>query len=356
MAMSGPVFELPGKVDHYLGILSKVYMMEGKKLKLSIIVNAQINVIEGTFHDNWNGGIDGHSLILTIPQDLFLSILDDRNKLEDEICKDINKLHAPESEHIADVTFEMLPQAETDWRVESGALAVRRRVIPLAESKKIWGDSGFRVFLSHKTEVKKETAKLKAGLRLFGISAFVAHEDIHPTKKWQDEIESALDSMDAFVALLTKDFHESKWTDQEVGYAVAKGVPIIAVRLGLDPYGFIGKFQGLSCGWDEAPFQITSLLIQQPKMVDAYIKAIFACNSFDNGNTLAGLLPLIESLTMEQADEMASHYGKNQDLYGSWGFNGAKPSLYGLGLAHHLTRITCKKYAETDLWTIERAK
>src|ERR1017187_10492011 len=93
MAASEPKFELPGKVEHYLGILSKVYKREGKNLKLSIIVNARINVIEGTYHDNWNGGIDGHSVILAIPQELFLSLLDSRAPLESEICKDINKLH-----------------------------------------------------------------------------------------------------------------------------------------------------------------------------------------------------------------------------------------------------------------------
>ena len=154
MATSEPRFELPGKVEHYLGILSKVSQREGKSLKLSIIVNARINVIEGTFHDNWNGGIDGHSVIATLPQDLFLSVLDSREQLESEICHDINKLHTSESEHITDVTFEMLPQADTDWRLESGAMENPRRTIAPERSTKIWGYSGYRVFLSHKTEVK----------------------------------------------------------------------------------------------------------------------------------------------------------------------------------------------------------
>ncbi len=41
MADSSFHFELPGKVEHYLGILSKVYKREGQNLKLSIIVNAK---------------------------------------------------------------------------------------------------------------------------------------------------------------------------------------------------------------------------------------------------------------------------------------------------------------------------
>src|ERR1017187_3416876 len=118
------------------------------------------------------------------------------------------------------------------------------------------------MFLSHKSEVKKETAILKDALRLFGIAAFVAHEDIHPTKEWQDEIENALATMDGFVALITSSFHESDWTDQEVGYALARSVPIIAVRLERDPYGFLAKFQALTANWESAPEGIVKLLIK----------------------------------------------------------------------------------------------
>jgi hypothetical protein len=356
MATSGSRFELPGKVEHYLGILSKVYKREGKNLKLSIIVNARINVIEGTYHDNWNGGIDGHSVILTFPQDLFLSVLDNRAQLESEICKDINKLHTPESEHIADVTFEMLPQVETDWRLESGAMENPRRTIAPERSTRIWGDSGFRVFFSHKSEVKKQTAALKESLKLYGIASFVAHEDIAPTKEWQNEIEAALESMDAFVALLTKEFHESLWTDQEVGYAFARGVPIIAVGMGRDPYGFIGKFQGLRCTWAEAPNKIASLLIKHSRMLSAFNEALPKCRNFDEGLKLALLLPEIESLTLQQADQMMKANNMNPELSGCWGFSGAKGSRYGKGLAYHLSRLTGRKYSRIGNGQVERSE
>jgi hypothetical protein len=208
--------------------------------------------------------------------------------------------------------------------------------------------------LSHKTEVKVETAALKAGLKLFGVSCFVAHEDIAATKEWQNEIETALESMDAFVALLTDNFHESKWTDQEVGYAVAKGVPIIAVRLGSDPYGFIGKFQALRCKWTEAPLKVAHLLITHPKMLNAYIAALPHCENFEDGLKLADLLPKIASLTLAQADQMAKAHNTNPQLLGCWGFSGAKSSQYGKGLAFHLTRATGQRYVRDDDWIIKR--
>jgi hypothetical protein len=76
-----------------------------------------------------------------------------------------------------------------------------------------------------------------------GISGFVAHNDIEPTREWQTEILKALETCDALVALLHPEFHASAWTDQEVGYAMGRGIPVCAVRLDSSPYGFIGRYQ-----------------------------------------------------------------------------------------------------------------
>lgn len=108
-----------------------------------------------------------------------------------------------------------------------------------------WEPNHFRLFLSHLSSFKKQIGKLQSALAKYGISAFVAHVDIEPTKEWQDEIEAGLYSMDALAAILMPGFKESNWTDQEVGIAIGRGVLVIPVIRGLDPYGFIGKFQGL---------------------------------------------------------------------------------------------------------------
>jgi hypothetical protein len=200
------------------------------------------------------------------------------------------------------------------------------------------------VFLSHIAKVKKEAAQMKEQLALFGVSAFVAHADIKPTQRWQDEIKRALVSMDAFVALFTATFHKSYWTDQEVGFALARGVPLIAMKLGCDPYGFIAKYQALACGWEGAPLELVKLLIKHPRMLDAYINAVPECSSFDQGNKLAEVLPCIEALTREQAERLVSAFNKNNQLQGSYEFNGTKEWKFGPGLAAHLTRLTGKKH------------
>lgn len=337
-------YELAAHIEHYLAALSKLYAREGHRQKLEIIVNSQIRVHEAWSSDNLNGGTYGHAIFFAVPEELYLSIVRQRDDLQKEISADLNKIHNVQNEFIAEVFLEMETVAERDWRKESGALQTRRPAISDAASRRIWAEGYYRLFLSHKTEVKKEAATLKTRLAISGISSFVAHEDIRPTKEWQDEIENALASMDAFVALLTEDFHDSLWTDQEVGFAVARGVPIIAVRLGQDPYGFIGKFQALSCTWKEAPGKLLALLINQPRMLDAYVSAVQSCSSFDNGNFLAEALPEIKDPSAEHIRGLVSAFNDNDELKGSFGFNGTKSRYYGDGLAAHLARITGRKY------------
>ena len=108
-----------------------------------------------------------------------------------------------------------------------------------------WSGSSARVFLSHLASMKVATTQLREELSKFGITVFVAHVNIEPTKEWQVEIESALATMDGLIALLAPGFKESNWCDQEVGVAIGRRLPIVSVRIGLDPYGFIGKYQAV---------------------------------------------------------------------------------------------------------------
>ena len=346
-------FELPKNIEHYLSVLSKLYAQDGKRQFQEIIVNAQMRVHEAWSSDNWNGGSYGHALFLILPEPLFLSSVKKKDDIRNQIKEDLNKLHNEQNEFIEEVFLEMEVAEDHEWRKESGLLVAGKRVVPPDATKRIWGDDGFRVFLSHKSEVKKETAALKDGLRLFGISCFVAHEDIHPTQAWQDEIENALASMEGFVALMTDSFHDSDWTDQEVGYAVARGVPIIAVRLGKDPYGFIGKFQALSSTWLAAVEDIVKILIKNDQILSAYIQALRNCPSWDSGNTLAKVLPGIEKLTASQIDALVAAYNETSELRGSFGFNGTKPNAYGSGLVSYLNRLGNRQFKYSSNWLIE---
>jgi hypothetical protein len=109
-----------------------------------------------------------------------------------------------------------------------------------------WKDTTlFRIFISHISKDKDKATRLKACLEPYAISAFVAHEDIHPTLEWQIEVERALYVMDAFIAIHTEGFSQSFWTQQEIGFAVGQGVKIISFKMGEDPTGFVSRRQAL---------------------------------------------------------------------------------------------------------------
>jgi hypothetical protein len=75
-------------------------------------------------------------------------------------------------------------------------------------------------------------------LQQLEIDGFVAHKDIEPDEEWQHEIESALSTCHALVGLLHEGFAKSTWTQQEVGWALGRGVPVLMVALDEIPTGF----------------------------------------------------------------------------------------------------------------------
>lgn len=120
--------------------------------------------------------------------------------------------------------------------------AIFSQVVP----PKNWQDTkGFRLFISHISKDKLKATRLKDALAKYDITGFVAHEDIHPTLPWQDEIERALQTMDALIAVHTVGFSASIWTQQEIGYALGRGTKVISFKMGENPTGFIGKHQAL---------------------------------------------------------------------------------------------------------------
>jgi hypothetical protein len=137
---------------------------------------------------------------------------------------------------LLDVAHQLGLDVESDERYNALAASV---------DSKYWLIDHFRVFISHVHTAKLQAGGLRQALQRYAISAFVAHEDIETSDEWQEEILRALMSMDAFVAILTSDFNSSKWTDQEVGIAVARNVLLIPINKGENPYGFLSKFQAL---------------------------------------------------------------------------------------------------------------
>lgn len=184
-----------------------------------------------------------------------------------------------------------------------------------------WKPGHFKLFISHLSTFKEKTSLLKNDLEKYGISAFVAHEDIEPTKQWQDEIEKGLFTMDALCAILMPGFKESNWTDQEIGVAIGRKLLVIPIRKGLDPYGFIGKYQGYQSHnkkiheVGESIFQIIS---KNPKTKNKYLNIIcelfLMSNSFEDGLNRIKIINKIEHISSDKVQQIHTRIIENKNL------------------------------------------
>lgn len=317
-------FKLPGKIDSYLATLNRHYEEEGESTLQEIVVNGVVTVEEESYYDGLDGGIYGHTLTLTLSEDLYLKCLKDKDKGQYRICKDINDLNNTRDEYINEVFIEMEPIEADRWRENSGVLRspVAAYSVPSNALEQIWGNGHLRIFLSHKATCKEDATKLKEALTRYGISCFVAHEDIEPTKEWQKEIERALFSMDVLVALLTVDFHDSSWTDQEVGVAIGRGIIHITIRLGIDPYGLMGKGQGLGgCELGDPQGMATKIfgilckrMPDKSRLFEAALSTYASSGSWaQSGWYVEQLLANFESLTVSQVERVMDAYRTNDE-------------------------------------------
>lgn len=189
------------------------------------------------------------------------------------------------------------------------------------EESRFWVPGYLRLFISHLSEHKLKATRLKDALKKYAVSCFVAHEDINPTLEWQGEIEKALASMDALAAILTPGFHDSNWTDQEVGFALGRGTLVVPLRDGLDPYGFVGKLQGVpSQGRTvaqvaDAVFQaLASNSATKNKMASALVDQVVAAPTSVLGLQFFRSLRRVETLSESHLERLRDNVGGNSAL------------------------------------------
>lgn len=189
-----------------------------------------------------------------------------------------------------------------------------------------WAKGQFRLFLSHVSTDKILCSNLKIGLARFGISCFVAHEDIEPTREWVEEIERALASCDALVAILSQGFKESNWTDQEVGYCHARRVLIVSVRQGLDPYGFIQRYQAVNGNGKEPTVvarELYDILAKHERtsarMAEAIVGVFEESHSYANAKENVQLLLNVKAWTPELLRRVEAAVEANNQNRDAWG-------------------------------------
>ncbi len=189
-----------------------------------------------------------------------------------------------------------------------------------------WRKRMFRVFVTHLAAEKMLAAQLQEALLEYGISGFVAHNDIEPTLEWQTQIETALATADSLVAMLHPAFHLSDWTDQEIGFAMGRGLPVFAVSYGKDPYGFVARFQAF-VGGGKTPEELARELFDayrknkqsQKRMGEVLLNLFEDSNSFQTAKTRIALLEELEVWESSFVPRIEAATESNSQISGSWG-------------------------------------
>lgn len=99
------------------------------------------------------------------------------------------------------------------------------------------------VFLSYNHDNKELAGEIGKLFNKLGLEVFLAHEDMVPSVEWRQEILKHLESCAVLVAIVTNEFLEPTFANQEVRIVIGKGKPPISLRFAEELPGFLDNYQ-----------------------------------------------------------------------------------------------------------------
>lgn len=318
-------YEIPRKMPRYLKRLAVEYRNGGETGLADVLEGSKFQVIEETGYDNWDGGMDGHDLVLLVPDDLMGHItVDKQHEVQNRLREDLNKAaSAAQAEFVHEVHFEYL---EDDDQDASNARSLVGPTVSKTTESRLWLPNTIRLFISHRDTWKELAHELAEELERFGISSFVAHDTIEPDEDWQKEIEKALQTMNAMLAVITDDFFDSAWTNQEIGFALARSIPVISIKFEtIDPVGFIRNRQAIKSSpkkmsenarkvFETVEKRLGGSIVYRTSMLSRFIKAI----SFAEAEAAFEPVSRMQNFSTEEMNELIAAFNSNSQIYGCW--------------------------------------
>lgn len=299
------------------------YKSRNLKLEQDLIRSCRFLVYENTAFDNYDGGMDGHDIAFFLPEEVLAEIpLDKENEYRTTLSNDIGgMIPRSEKEYISEIRLLLADEGDVDFQ---RAKPFENKPVVNPDTLSFWAPGQIRLFISHRDAHKAGAHRLAEALKPYGISSFVAHDTIGPMKKWQREILSGLETMEVLLTYLTADFSESLWCQQEIGFALGKGIPIVSLKLEkADPPGFISDTQALK-GDIEYPESsaaelytlIARSLDAHDRLQDGLISGFVASEDFDQARgRFERMNKLVTTLTDNQIEMIVQGYGANESLY-----------------------------------------
>lgn len=223
----------PGTLVDALGFLC----MRKKLTQLLPILEAAHPSVEAV--DRFRG-LTTYQVDLVIPFELFIDLGERKEALQNELTRHAQEIvDGARGESISQVKLVADLDNIGDWR--SGENPLHASTSDVA---RIWKEGYFRLFVSHCSADKQFCAMVSEKLDRVRVDAFIAHEAIEPDLPWQHEIKLGLASCHALMFVASEASNQSFWCQQEVGWALGRGVLVTSYMLGQEPVGFANSLQG----------------------------------------------------------------------------------------------------------------
>ncbi|THE66071.1 toll/interleukin-1 receptor domain-containing protein [Salinadaptatus halalkaliphilus] len=120
--------------------------------------------------------------------------------------------------------------------------------------------SGERIYVSHATADLTLVQKLFSTVKNFPFDVHIALEEVE-SRQSRKRLEGRLANSDVAVPVLTERSMDSPWINQEIGYAQAKGIPVVPVYDDASHRtGFITDVEGVSVDRTDPAVTIFNIL------------------------------------------------------------------------------------------------
>lgn len=224
-------------IESYLTTAKELLKARNKDLAYDVLTSSKCDYwISGS--DNFNyRNISYYQFDMFCPIKLFVEIKDNGQlPFVTEAIKEAIDESAGCDEGFEVSNVQLAPSTDVD-----STPIIANRELPF------WEDGFFRVFISHAHEQENIANNLRLALQEFGITAFVAKNDINAGETWRTVIENALFTSNALVAILTPEFYHSQWCQQEVGFGLGRNIVCLPLKKNekSNPSGIFGKCQAL---------------------------------------------------------------------------------------------------------------
>jgi hypothetical protein len=119
----------------------------------------------------------------------------------------------------------------------------------------------FSVFVSHSVRDLDVVYQFKYWLEVNGIGVYVADTQPQYGTSLPTKVANAINQSDCVIAILTTYGNRSEWVNQEIGYAVRAGRPVIPiVEQGVNLKGFIADVEYVTFQSNDPAVAITNVI------------------------------------------------------------------------------------------------